>query len=184
MGVLVGPGEVAEEQGGVRGVGDVRGDQRHDVLQLGEHVVADALADGDRVARLVERHGDLRGRLGAHRLREQLVGQDVVAHAVLHPDGVDAVLVQGVGEARRDGGAVPEERDAARARGREIAREREPDRAAEGGEPHSLREYRRMRDESEPECCAQPASQAVRCPSWRHITGKNASSSSRSPGRR
>ena len=134
--VLVRAGQVAEEQGGVGGVGDARGDQVDHVAQLRQHVVGQALAVADRRARLVERRGHLRGRLDAHRLGQQLDRLDALAQRVVDPDRVDPVVAQRGLEPRRDDGALAQQRDPVGTGRRKVAGERMPDRSRERREPH------------------------------------------------
>jgi hypothetical protein len=86
--------------------------------------VREQLAVADRGARLVERGGDLRGRLGPYGLGQQLDGLDPLAEPILHPQRVDPVLAQRALEARRDDRASAKERDPVRARRRQVAGQR------------------------------------------------------------
>ena len=183
VGVLVRAGQVAEEQGGVGGVGDAGRDQVDHVAQLGQHVVGQALAVADRRAGLVERRGHLGGRLDAHRLGEQLDRLDALAQRIVDPDRVDAVIAQRGLEPRRDDRALAEQRDPVRP-GRGRSRASVCPTARVRGVSRIFPPYRRKRRAPEPWTRSQPSSQPVRCPSSLHMTGKKASSSSRSPGRR
>ena len=136
VGVLIRGREVSEHERGVGGVVDVRRDQVDDVAQLGEHAVGEALGVADRGARLVERRGDLRGRLDPHPLGEQLDRLDAVAQLVVDPHGVDPVRDQRGLEARGHERAAAKQRDPVRAGRRQVAGECQADRSGERHQPH------------------------------------------------